>query len=644
MHTTAPANDSRGYTVVARRYRPQSFEQLVGQEHIAHALHAAIRSGRVGHAYLFTGARGVGKTSSARIFAKALNVPSDADPALAAEISQAIEAGEDMDVIEIDGASNRGIEEIRQLRANVHVRPSRAPYKIYIIDEVHMLTHQAFNALLKTLEEPPPHVKFIFCTTDPDKLPITVLSRCQRFDFVPIKLEAIQTRLAEICAAEGYQADESALALLARRAAGSMRDSQSLLEQVISFSAGHITVEQVQQLLGIADEGRLLELAQALADHDPLRCIQLAQQAAAQGADAGQLAEQLLNYLRDIMAVGIGGGPELLRLANPAGHGQLHTLAQSWGVQTVLSAIQILDEALVRMRSSVAASALLEVALVQICQLEQLASIPALLEALAETAGGHSGGASRATASGSAAAASRNPPGEKKNEPSLSEPPAGQAVAKKATAAAPARGDETRPGANPSAAARPAASDRSPAVPPATPPAAPPAAQATTPPTAPPAALSAEAVPQAGSRDALQQWRDALATIDGMLADYAGLAVEVIPNGSDQWTVVFPPGGTRPRELCEQSERRQTLEQAVQQVVQRAVRLSFSIKPGQPQPAVAASPPSNFRVQKLREVSEIPYVKKLCEVIGGEILRVDPPPANAAAQRVPSPHSQPVRG
>ncbi|MEZ6080643.1 MAG: DNA polymerase III subunit gamma/tau [Pirellulaceae bacterium] len=352
---TAP-KDSSGYTVVARRYRPRSFDELIGQDHIAHALDAAIATGRVGHAYLFTGARGVGKTSSARIFAKALNASDGVEQELAADMAQSIDSGDDMDVIEIDGASNRGIEEIRTLRANVNVRPSRARYKIYIIDEVHMLTNQAFNALLKTLEEPPPHVKFIFCTTDPDKLPITVLSRCQRFDFVPIKLDAIQARLSEICKAEGFEADEDALALLARRAAGSMRDSQSLLEQVMSFSQDRISVEQVQQLLGIADEGRLLALAQTLADHDALRAMELVDEAARSGADAGQLAEQLLNYFRDVMAVGVGGGPELLKLANPAGHAGLKELAAGWGVQSILSSIQILDESLVHAHERIGSS------------------------------------------------------------------------------------------------------------------------------------------------------------------------------------------------------------------------------------------------------------------------------------------------
>ncbi|MCU0714064.1 MAG: DNA polymerase III subunit gamma/tau, partial [Pirellula sp.] len=247
------------YTVVARRYRPKTFAELVGQGTVAQALLNAIHTNRVGHAYLFTGARGVGKTSTARIFAKALNASAnssgDFDPN--SDIAQAIDTGEDMDVIEIDGASNRGIDEIRQLRANAAVRPSRSPYKIYIIDEVHMLTPPAFNALLKTLEEPPGHVKFIFCTTDPEKMPITVLSRCQRFDFPPVHTSEILGRLKFICENEGKQADEAALQLVARRAAGSMRDSQSLLEQLLSFCGDRIRVEDVHSMLGTADETRL---------------------------------------------------------------------------------------------------------------------------------------------------------------------------------------------------------------------------------------------------------------------------------------------------------------------------------------------------------------------------------------------------
>src|SRR5688572_6900186 len=207
----APAGGE--YVVVARRYRPQTFDELIGQEHVARALKGAIESDRVGHAYLFTGARGVGKTSAARILAKALNCArgTSAYPCNECEICQSIATGDDVDVLEFDGASNRGIDEIRQIRQNVAVRPARARFKIYIIDEVHMLTKEAFNALLKTLEEPPEHVKFIFATTEANKIPITILSRCQRYDFAGIDAEDIQARLEQIAAKEGVEIERDAV-------------------------------------------------------------------------------------------------------------------------------------------------------------------------------------------------------------------------------------------------------------------------------------------------------------------------------------------------------------------------------------------------------------------------------------------------
>lgn len=634
MENEAPSSDQAGYTVVARRYRPKSFMELIGQDHIAQALGKAINAGRVGHAYLFTGARGVGKTSTARIFAKSLNTPEGTEEERAADISQAIDAGEDMDVIEIDGASNRGIEEIRQLRANVNVRPSRSPFKIYIIDEVHMLTNQAFNALLKTLEEPPAHVKFIFCTTDPDKIPITVLSRCQRFDFVPVKFEAIQARLKEICGCEGFVADDEALALLARRAAGSMRDSQSLLEQVMSFSVERITVEQVHALLGTADEGRLLALVEAVRDNDALAAIGLVDEYTRGGADAGQLTEQLLGYLRDVMAVGVGGGPELLKLANPSGHENLQTLAKEWGVQTVLSAIQILDESLVRMRSSVAATTLLEVALVQICQLEQLASIPELLE--------------RVLHAPASPGAVRSPHEKKKPDSVNRSVPEAKASAPLATPQAPppvptpgapsaASGTTSNPGAS--------APPSSPAPPPSSPapaPSSPTPASATASASAPHHAVPRGQTPEPpkpsssvqveASSDALTTWKRTVGAIDGMVADFATMAVAVEPQGSDQWKIVFPPGAQRPSEYCDQAERRAVLQEALQRVLGRTIRLTFHVMPGEAPKPVASVPQSSLRAQKMRELSEHPYVKKLCEALDGEIIRVDAPREGTPAQ------------
>lgn len=384
------ARDQR-YVVVARRYRPRSFEQLVGQQHVGQALCNAIETGRVGHAYLFTGARGVGKTSTARIFAKALNDPGGPTPTPdgKSDIAQAIDAGEDVDVLEIDGASNRGIDEIRSLRAGVGVRPSRSRYKIYIIDEVHMLTGAAFNALLKTLEEPPAHVKFIFCTTDPEKIPITVLSRCQRFDFAPVQTDSILGRLREIVDAEGIEADEDALRLIARRADGSMRDSQSLLEQVMSFSDGRLTTQTVHSMLGTADDTRLHELGKALAAGDAAATLAQIERACGQGVAAGQLAEQLLGYFRDLMIVTVGCSAEMQRHTGESLHGELRALGQQWGMQTVLAIIGMVDHALVRIRHSLHGRVLLESTLVQICHLPNLQSVADLAASL----GGGSGAA-----------------------------------------------------------------------------------------------------------------------------------------------------------------------------------------------------------------------------------------------------------
>ena len=381
----ADASTSR-YTVVARRYRPKTFEELVGQDTVAQGLLRAIETNRVGHAYLFTGARGVGKTSTARIFAKALNASNDGtgrfDPN--SEIALAIDSGDDMDVIEIDGASNRGIDEIRQLRSNASIRPTQAKYKIYIIDEVHMLTTQAFNALLKTLEEPPAHVKFIFCTTDPEKIPITVLSRCQRYDFPPVSTLQILDRLKFICESEGTQADEEALKVIARRAAGSMRDSQSLLEQMLSFGGKHISVAEVHAMLGTADETRLATFAQCMVARDAAKAITELNDAIGDGVDPGQLAEQFLGYLRDVMTVSIGAPAELMRTADTNRFAELKGIGQTWGLTTLLSAIQLLDETIVKMEHSVQSRILLEVALVQICTLADLQAIADVVQGISQ--------------------------------------------------------------------------------------------------------------------------------------------------------------------------------------------------------------------------------------------------------------------
>jgi len=369
------------YTVIARRYRPQSFEDLVGQEHVARALQQAIATNRVGHAYLFTGARGVGKTSAARILAKALNCVQGPTPQPCNEcdVCTRVSTGEDVDVLEIDGASNRGIDEIRQLRQNVAVRPSRDRYKIYIIDEVHMLTKEAFNALLKTLEEPPEHVKFIFATTEPQKIPITILSRCQRFDFAGIRAASIQERLDQIAAAEGVSLDREASQILASRAAGSMRDSQSLLEQLLAVGGKKITAAEVNNLLGIAPAERLSGLVRSLVDRNAPAALAELDATIASGVEVGLLLDQLVGYFRDVMAMSVGCTSDQLLYALPSQADEISAMAGQLGVATILAIGQILDQASARMRVSMHGRTLVEMAVVRICQLGELDDLAALV-------------------------------------------------------------------------------------------------------------------------------------------------------------------------------------------------------------------------------------------------------------------------
>ena len=262
--------ESGGYQVIARRWRPKGFDDLVGQDHIVRTLKNAIQSGRIAHAYLFVGPRGTGKTSMARVFAKALNAEGGprVDPPHDSATSQAIMQGNCLDVIEIDGASNNSVDQVRDLRESCQYSPAQCTFKIYIIDEVHMLTAQAFNALLKTLEEPPPHVKFFFATTEAQKVLPTIVSRCQRFEFRPIADELIVVRLATIAKDEGIKAETEALAAIARLANGGMRDAQSILDQMISFCGDTITGKDVLDVYGLAGPETVEALAKAIAAAD----------------------------------------------------------------------------------------------------------------------------------------------------------------------------------------------------------------------------------------------------------------------------------------------------------------------------------------------------------------------------------------
>jgi DNA polymerase-3 subunit gamma/tau len=385
------------YTVVARRYRPQQFAELIGQEHVAQALTNALTSGRVAHAYLFTGARGVGKTSAARILAKALNCVTGPTPTPCdvCDICRSIAAGDDVDVLEIDGASNNKVDEIRDLRSNVGFRPTRARYKIYIIDEVHMLSTSAFNALLKTLEEPPPHVKFIFATTEVQKIPITILSRCQRFDFTHVGTEKIFAQLRHVVGKEGLQADDDALRVIARRANGSMRDSQSLLDQLLAFADGRLTAERVHVLLGTAGDERVAALADAILAGDAKRGLELVTEAADRGLQLGELLDQLVDYWRGLMLV-LSAGPEYRDLpGSPAFREKVRGHAAGRNLDTVLAGLDVLTTAKAKMRGSPHVQILLEMAVVRLSRLDDLLSVGQLADALARGEPAAAGNANR---------------------------------------------------------------------------------------------------------------------------------------------------------------------------------------------------------------------------------------------------------
>lgn len=372
------------YLVLARKWRPQTFHDLTGQEHVTLTLKNAIESGRVAHAFLFTGARGVGKTSSARILAKTLNCEKGptTEPCNVCPACREITDGNSVDVMEIDGASNNGVDEIRELRDNVKYLPSNSRYKIFIIDEVHMLSNSAFNALLKTLEEPPPHIKFIFATTEPHKVPITILSRCQRFDFKRISMAMIFARLRFILDQEKVSISDAALTMIARKGDGSMRDALSALDQVLASCGDTVADADVTALLGVVDRVMLASAINSIFERDTAALVGIVKKVDDCGCNMRHFCHELIDIMRTLLLIKtVPAAAELLDLSERELE-EGRTLAAKADLQTVQRCISILLKTDAEMAHSSFARLLLEMAMIKMATLAPTLPVNELMERL----------------------------------------------------------------------------------------------------------------------------------------------------------------------------------------------------------------------------------------------------------------------
>ncbi|RLT01185.1 MAG: DNA polymerase III subunit gamma/tau [Planctomycetota bacterium] len=368
MFADAGANASSstpGYTVLARRYRSKQFDELIGQESISRTLQNAIAMNRIAHAYLFCGTRGVGKTSMARVLARALNAPKELTQASA--IASSIFRGEDMDVIEIDGASNRGVDDARDLISKAGILPARSPYKIYIIDEVHMLTTPAFNALLKTMEEPPPHVKFILCTTEPHKVPATIQSRCQRFDFKPIATSRIAAHLRDVITKEGLQADDDAIHLVAKLGNGSMRDALSLLDRLIAAASGNISSAMAQEVLGLPDAGLVAAVTTAVSNGDAKAGLESAAELLESGCPVEQALEFFAARWRDFLVLRTCGKETDLVDLSPEAKLIAASQAQNFEPHELVHFVAVCEAAIRAIRSSGSSRTIFDATIARLC-------------------------------------------------------------------------------------------------------------------------------------------------------------------------------------------------------------------------------------------------------------------------------------
>lgn len=457
--TAAPDKASAAYRVIALKYRPQNFDDLVGQAHIKTALGNAIRTGKVAHAFLFSGSRGTGKTTTARIFAKALNCLSGPDPTPepcgVCVACREIADSRDLDVLEIDGASNNGVEQIRELRGSIDNKPARDRYRIIIIDEVHMLSTAAFNALLKTLEEPPRHVKFIFATTDPHKVPETIHSRCQHYDFRRLAAVEIVDCLREIAGRENVTLGDGVAEAIAAICEGGMRDAQSRLDQLIAFRGNHVTVADLEQVFGLVSRDGLLKLVQSARQRDAASVFAFVENVFSQGKDLGALVAALTRLFRDLMIVRACGGDFRGLDLLPAEQKTLPDEARQWPQEALMLAVDLLSACGVRLKSAEFPRFVLESSLLKLCELGDLRPIDDVIAGLDAALRGHIAPASigsrpsaPARPAPSAPISRSNPPGEVGVSPVAEKPAPAAPIAPPPRESAPAAPEPKAPGAS----------------------------------------------------------------------------------------------------------------------------------------------------------------------------------------------------
>ncbi len=612
------------HLALARKYRPQRFADLVGQDPIRNTLERAVAGNRVAHAYLFSGPRGSGKTTTARLLAKALNCEirkdGESEPCNICSSCLAITAGNSLDVLEIDGASNRGIEEIRNLRENVKYAPSGGKSKVYIIDEAHQLTDFAWNALLKTLEEPPPHVRFVFATTEPLEVPDTIASRCQVFEFRRLRSEELIEHLKRIAAAEKVRLDDEAAALIARASEGSVRDALSRLDQALSVSPEGVTPDAVAQALGLGGLDPFFDLGEAIAARSPKRALETLDRLYDGGMDVEEIADGLAHHLRQLMLIAVDRSLEKLIDAAPSDRERYAAQASKFHANDLAAMLALVLESRGALRRAETPRALLEVALLELCTLPSARSIDDLLHRLDSLETRLSGGAPPPPAAGRAAERA----GGRAAEPRAAEP----------RAAEPRAAERAKPLPDTRAESRAAEAPASAGVPPFV--AASPAVEAT--PVAVPAIASAAEAAAPVPADDFERWKRAVNRVkerklllgtcleEGAFLGLSGTAVRV----------ALTPEHSFHRAMLEMKENREILNQEFESQFGRGATLACVIGDtfGATATATAAAAAARVREDLLSDAAAAdataPHapaepaapsiVQRIVEIFDGEIL------------------------